>query len=502
MSSRRSVWRCLKTHEAGVATVIAEAVTASVWFKPRWLFYKTTLQNHHAFLGLNRMNSKWLLLTLAIGAASAVGWFAIIRGDGYQTVRLSTGSELGVYYRVGKEIGEAFENRYPLVRCDIAQTEGSRENVLRLRNGLADVAILQNDAVAGENIRSLALLYTEVLHLVCRRGEGIQCLNDLVDQPTNLGSRSGGTYPLVKELLRFSRVEIPVSNQKNIGFAAAGDGLRSGDIDAAFFLVGVGAEIVQDLISNPEFELVPIQIRAFDDKDGFVPQQAFINGFQAHYPHATFAEIPLMSYEGRPTTPMPSVGIGAVLACRDSWDNDLARELVRSVFAHRAVLGRKISLLSGLDEHSSQNHLQFPLHGGAEAYYRRNEPGFLAENAESMGLLITLALLIASGVHAMKKWIVQRRKNRVDVYYGRVQGIANSMRQSDSFRFDDAFRELNEIESTACEELINERLDADHSYVILQNMIARCRTEIERSQRESAMADDQTLRIGIADESV
>lgn len=438
------------------------------------------------------MNLKWWLFVVAMGFASAAGWWATTQGSRYQTITLSTGSELGVYYRVGQEIGDAFENRHPMVRCEIAKSQGSRDNVVRLQDGLADVAVLQNDAVAGEDIRSLAMLYTEVLHLVCRRSQGIECLNDLVEQRTNLGSSSGGTYSLVKELLHFSRVEIPIDNQREMDFAAAGDGLRSKEIDAAFFLVGVGAEIIQELVANPEFELVPIQIRAFDGTETFVSNRAFINGFQTQYPHATHAEIPLMSYEGSPTAPMPSVGMGAVLACRESWDESLAKELVQTVFAHRAVLGRKISLLSGLNEQSSQTHLQFPLHRGAEAYYRRNEPGFLAENAESIGVLITVALLIASGLHAIKKWIDQKRKNRVDVYYGRVQGILNSIRQPGFVLFDDACEKLNEIESIACEELISEQLDADHSYVILQNMIGRCRNEVERSQREFLLRGSQT----------
>ncbi len=428
------------------------------------------------------MTLKNVLLALVGGFICVAIWFAFAVGKSPQTVVVSTGSKLGVYYQVGKEVGDSFAKRHSPVRCEIVPSAGSRENVTRLQNGTADVAILQNDAVADESVRSLAMLYTEVLHLVCRRRSDIECLNDLTGHPTNLGSQSGGTYPLVDELLRFSRVEIPASNQRNLGFSQAADALRSGDIDAAFFLVGLGAEIIQELVASPEFELVPIQIRAVGEENTFVSERAYIEGFRTHYPHATFAEIPLMSYEGSPTSPISSVGIGAVLACRESWDEELARGMVQTVFAHRAVLGRKISLLSGLDEQSSQTHLQFPLHHGAEAYYRRNEPGYLAENAESIGVLITLALLLASGLHGIKKWIDQKRKNRVDVYYGRVQQILSSIGCQDDSSFGNALRDLEEIESITCHELISERLDADHSFVILQNMISRCRAEIERAQ--------------------
>ncbi len=423
------------------------------------------------------------LLSVALVAllACVTTWLFIARANPSETVTISTGSPLGIYHRVGEEIGKSFANSNTAVQCETIPSGGSRDNVSRLQEGTADVAIVQNDAIANESVRSLAMLYTEVLHLVCRRQADIVCLNDLVDHPTNLGTKSGGTNQLVTELLQFSRVKIPNSNQTNTGFSEAADSLRSGDIDAAFFLVGVGAEIIHDLLADPEFELVPIQIRVAGEDGSFISERAFVEGFQIHYPHATYAEIPLMSYEGKPVRPTSSVGIGAVLACRKSWDEELARTLVQSIFASKAVLGRKISLLSRLDEESSQTQLQFPLHRGAEGYYRRNEPGYLAENAESFGLLITLALLVASGLHGIKKWIDQKRKNRVDVYYDRVQRIQRSLKQPSFAGTQNAFQELEEIEAAACKELINEQLDADHSYVILQNMISRCRREIERN---------------------
>lgn len=422
------------------------------------------------------------LLALIGGILCWVVWIVLADATRTDPVVISTGSEQGIYFQVGKEIGDSYMNRHQAIRCEVIPSEGSHQNVARLQDGTADVAIVQNDAVADERVRSLAILYTEVLHLVCRKDADVECLNDLTGHSTSLGSRSGGTYSLVEELLRFSRVEIPAEHQRNLGFSQSAEALRSGDLDAAFFLVGLGSEIIEDLIASPEFELVPIQIRAVGSEGTFVSERAFIDGFRTHYPHAKVAEIPLMSYEGSPTGPMPSVGIGAVLACRADWDEELANDLVQTIFAHRAVLGRKISLLSGLDEQSSQTQLQFPLHRGAEAYFRRNEPGFLAENAESIGVLITVALLLASGLHGIKKWIDQRRKNRVDVYYGRVQQILDSIGHQRVSDFGAALLDLEKIESTTCQELIEERLDADHSFVILQNMISRCRAEIERAE--------------------
>ncbi|QDT05372.1 hypothetical protein K227x_37720 [Rubripirellula lacrimiformis] len=417
-----------------------------------------------------------LLLMLGIG-----GW--LYSNPSTTTVVISTGSEGGVYHKVGTLIGDALHQRIPEVHCTIDPSVGSTENIARLEAGTTDVAIVQNDAVASQRVRSLAMLYTESLHLVCRREAQITCLNDLVSHQTNLGSTSGGTSQLVNELLSFAQIQLPESMQTRVGFTEAETMLVSGQLDAAFFLVGVGSDIIQRLLADPRFELVPIQLRASGASDSFFADKAFIDGFQTRYPYATYREIPLMAYQGKPTRPVASIGIGAVLVCRDDWDQELARVLVQAVFAHKAVLGRKISLLTNIDETTSQSSLQFPLHLGADAYYRRNEPGYLAENAESIGLLITLALLTASGLHGAKKWIDQNRKNRVDVYYARVQETDTLTRQATTP--DDLAKceeRLRLIEAQACDELIAERLDADHSYVILQNMLIRCHTDLDRKR--------------------
>ncbi|TWU46885.1 TAXI family TRAP transporter solute-binding subunit [Rubripirellula reticaptiva] len=427
------------------------------------------------------MNPKiWFAaLFLAIPALGLGWWF--LRMETKLRVVMSTGSESGVYHQLATELGNAFENHRPSVEWTLQSSAGSAENVARLESGVTDVAIVQNDAIANAAVRSLAMLYTESLHLVCRREAKITCLNDLAKHKTNLGSKDGGTFQLVRELLSFSRIELPADNLDHLGFQDAEIGLESGELDAAFFLVGVGAEVIGRLLSDDRFELVPIHIQVGSDVDSVVSEEAFIDGFRTHYPYATYTDIPLMAYEGKPRRPIAAVGIAAVLACRGDWDDELARDLVQTLFAHKAVLGHQIPLLSGLDETSSRSSLQFPLHQGAESYYRRNEPGFLAENAESIGLLITLALLTFSGLHGVKKWIDQNRKNRVDVYYQRVQELQTNANLS-AGNVDQAswYRTLNEIESQACEELISERLDADHSYVILQNMIARCRRELKR----------------------
>lgn len=419
-----------------------------------------------------------ILIAILIVVAAVFGWALL--GESNEVVRISTGSSVGVYNRVAKQLGEAaFANRPNSFK--LMQSSGSQENIERLENGESDVAIVQNDAIGGSKIRSLAALYPEVLHLVCRKESNIGSLNDLVGKRINLGAKQSGTSQLTRELLRFAGLRLDVDSVVYSSFEQASAMFDAGQLDAAFFLMGIGSESINRLLSSGEMELVPIQIESPSRPDRLVEARDFVAGFQVHYPHASFYEIPIMAYSGRPQRPIASVGVEAVLVATEQLDSKIAGRLVETLFARRAVLARDLSLLSRLDETNAQLNLQFPLHPGAESYFQRNQPGFLAENAESIGLIVTLILLLGSAAASLHRWYEQSRKNHVDTYYEKIQILLTRIddtQSTDSLLVIES--ELHKIERDACAELIDERLNADDSYLILQNMLQFAADQLKR----------------------
>lgn len=419
-----------------------------------------------------------LISAVLIFLAALLGWTLI--GDDQAVVRFSTGSPSGMYHRVSQLLGQAtFGDRDE--RFALLDSSGSQQNVSRLENGDAEVAIIQNDAVAGGSLRSLAALYPEVLHLVCRKECEIKSLNDLAGKRVDLGDKQSGTFQLVSELLRFARIQLGEQNVSNHSFDATAAMFAEDELDAAFYLVGIGSASIQNLLSSEQLELVPIQIHSPDRDDVLVDTQNFVDGFRVAYPHASFFEIPLMTYAGRPRRPIESVGVQAVLVATESLPADVAGSLVETLFAKRASLGRQLPIMSRLDESRATSQLQFPLHVGAESYYQRNQPGFLAENAESIGLIVTLVLLLISAAASLHRWYQQSRKNHVDTYYAKIHAILDRLGDdSNPAELQAIESELNGIERAACAELIDERLDADESYLILQNMLQFAADQIKR----------------------
>ncbi len=209
------------------------------------------------------------------------------------------------------------------------------------------------------------------------------------------------------------------------------------------------------------------------------------DGFRVHYPHAVPQTIPLLAYDGRPSRPVPSMSVQAVLVCRKDVNVEIIERIAQTLFEQRAVLSQKESAFTHLDEHAAQVGLQFPLHEGAENFFRRKEPGFLNQHAETMGFILTLGLLVWSLAGWARRWYVQRRKNRVDIYYKAIDEVTDGVRDATRLEeLENLESEMIQIDRRAADELIQEQLAADESYIIYQNMLNACRSMLQRTREQ------------------
>ncbi len=260
--------------------------------------------------------------------------------------------------------------------------------------------------------------------------------------------------------------------------------LGAGKINAAFFLTGLGSSTIRKAMANPDLTLSSIQIREDGAEVEAIAKQ-FTDGFHVRCPHVRPEVIPQMAYQGRPVTQVPSLSVQAVLVCKKDVDEDIIGRITRTLFTQRAALSQKETIFSHLDESKAQAELQFPLHEGAENFYRRKEPGFFAENAEVMGFILTLALLGWSGADWLRNWYSQRQKNRIDTYYQAVDDVICRLHNgTDLEEIDELEVELLKIRQRASDELVHEKLAADESYIIYQNMLNGCQSMLVRMRQK------------------
>ena len=99
----------------------------------------------------------------------------------------STGSEVGLYHRLAEQMKRVIETHHPDIVIELKESAGSNENIRRLDSGQAELALVQNDAIGGSSVRSVASLYPEVLHLLCRNDAEINSLEDLSGHRIGVG---------------------------------------------------------------------------------------------------------------------------------------------------------------------------------------------------------------------------------------------------------------------------------------------------------------------------
>ena len=435
---------------------------------------------------MNEITLKRLRLLPVIAAlifAGGLVWF--LRSPEPTVVDFMTGSKDGLYHRLALQIKSAVESDHKDIIINLITSAGSRENIVHLDEGKAQLALVQNDAPGGSSVRSLAALYPEVLHLLCHTNSNIRSLRDLSGKRIGVGAPQSGTEQITTNLLTFAGVQVKAQDVLRSPFGPTITQLRNGKLDAAFFLTGLGTPAISSALRDGELTLTPIHTGYVDANSAENTSRTLVNGFRIRYPHVSPNTIPLMAYSGKPTLPIPSLGVQAVLVCNKDTDIDIIERISRTIFNQRAVLSQKEPIFSGLDEQRAQSNLQFPLHEGAENYFRRKDPGFISENAEVMGFILTIILLGWSILSWLREWFTQNRKNKIDSYYQAVDDVINRLHDGTNLKeIDELEGELLKIRQRASAELVNEQLAANESYIIYQNMLNGCQAMLVRMREK------------------
>ena len=394
-----------------------------------------------------------------------------------QTITFSSGSPHGMYHEIALAIEEVIENVHPGIDIVVKTSGGSSVNLERIDQLECDLALVQNDALGGQHARSIAAIYPEVLHLVCRRDAEIHSMDGLNGKTVNIGPDGSGTQQVVQALFEF----ISASPKKEFKFPVdeAVAALNEGKLDAAFFLTGLPGQLMDDLLRNDDLVLVPIVGKTSDPDDVALASERFVRGFQTKYPFVSPQTIPMMTYHGLPTEPVPTLGVSAVLVGRQDIPDGVIQEFTRTLFDHRVDLANRVSVFSGLDEEDSTSNLRFPVHEGAEAYYRRREPNFLTKHAEAMGFILTIVVLVWSGLATSNRIMTKERKNYIDIFYAEIDGIMEKLKTIESQPELTALEdELFLIDERIRKDLIAEQLEPDQSFLIFQNMYQHCAAAI------------------------
>lgn len=300
--------------------------------------------------------------------------------------QIATGSSAGTYFPIGQMLASLISHPPGVARCEeqgrcgpigliaaarasegsIANTRGVAEG--RYTSGLAQADIVA-DAAAGrgafkddgrlENLRAIASLYPETVHIVVLARSKIQKISDLRNKRVSIDAAGSGTNQTARTILGAYKL-----NDKRVRFTFENserslEMMLDGQLDAFFFVGGAPLVVVEQLAAEGKIRILPVE----------GPE---IDAMVKDAPYLIKATIPSGTYQNMPA--IPTIEVQAVWVVSADVPDDLVYQIVRALFhpENRELLdsghpkGRLIRL------ETARDGLPVPLHPGAERFYAGN----------------------------------------------------------------------------------------------------------------------------------
>jgi len=320
---------------------------------------------------------------VAVAAAMAMG----ATGGQAEEVKYFTIGAAGVggtYFPLAGAIANAISNPPGSRGCDeggscgvpdlvaVAQSShGSVANVSAIIAGELSSGFSQSDvaywAYSGtgtfegqepmRDLRVIAALYPEHIHLVASRASGIASVADLKGKRVSLDEPDSGTFAdasLILEAFGLAQADITVENLQP---GPASDAIRNGKLDALFFVGGYPAPTLAELASGAEVVLVPV---AGPEVDELLIEYSFFSR----------DVIPDGAYQN--VSGVDTIAVGAQWLTSASQSDELIYEVTKALWNDntRQLLDVGHAKGKSVVRQTALNGIGIPLHAGAEKFYR------------------------------------------------------------------------------------------------------------------------------------
>lgn len=181
---------------------------------------------------------------------------------------IATGGTGGVYYPLGGGMANVFSKVIPGMAATAEVTGGSVDNMRLIGTGKPYIALTQSDAALdayrGEDkfkgtkipVRTMMVLYTNLMHVVTVQGTGINSIKDLKGRRVSTGSPGSATEVFAFRLLEAAGLD-PLKDltRERLGAAESVNAMKDKKIDAFFFVAGLPTSSVTDLAATPGFTI-------------------------------------------------------------------------------------------------------------------------------------------------------------------------------------------------------------------------------------------------------
>lgn len=288
-----------------------------------------------------------------------------------QFFRIGTGGTAGTSFSVGAMIASAVSQPGKIFAAAQA-SNGSLANITSVGSGALEAGFTRSDlatwAYSGSgtfqgkpkvaDLRMIANLYPESVHLVVRKGGGIKTVTDLKDKRVALDEPGSGTLIDARLVLAAWGLKESDIRPEYIKAKRAADKLKDGSLDAFFFVGGAPAGVISELAASGDgIELVPLS----------GPQaQALLQSS----PWFAVENIPAGTYKD--VAGVQTLAVGQQLVTSTKVDADTVYQITKALYSDAAQKALQAGHVKGkfITRDNAVKGVGIPYHPGAERFYR------------------------------------------------------------------------------------------------------------------------------------
>jgi len=289
-----------------------------------------------------------------------------------QNISIATGGTGGVYYPMGGGLASVLSSKVPGMSATAEVTGGSVDNLNLIGTGKPYVGFSMADAAkdaqvgdgkfAGKKVdlRTLLVLYPNLMHVVTVDGTGIKTMKDLKGKRISTGAPGSATEVMAFRLLESAGLDKDKDvKRERLSVAESVNAVKDRKIDAFFWVGGLPTAAVTDLANSTGMKIVMVdttdEIPAMNKKYG-----------NLYFPTL----IPKATYSGM-AKDNKVAAVANILVVNANMSDADAYKIVKAIFDNKLELVRTHQEYMNVNlENQKQKSTPIDFHAGALKFFK------------------------------------------------------------------------------------------------------------------------------------
>ncbi|KIY22062.1 C4-dicarboxylate ABC transporter substrate-binding protein [Mesobacillus subterraneus] len=284
-----------------------------------------------------------------------------------------TGGTGGTYFPLGGAFANIVSDATG-IDTNAETTGASAENMQSIKDDKGEIAFTQTDIAsyategklmfegnAIDNIKAIGTLYPETIQIVTTEKTGIKTVEDLKGKKISIGAPGSGTAANAEQILEVYGMSLDDIQKQDLSFDESVNGIKDGNIDAAFVTAGHPTAAVEELSATDKVVIVPVDA---DKADKLIEK----------YPYYTKEEIGSGTY--KISAAVPTVAVQAMLVVKAGLSDEVVYDITKAIFENLDKVQH--AKAKQINPENALNGVGIDVHPGAQKYF--DEKGIKAAN--------------------------------------------------------------------------------------------------------------------------